>query len=164
MNHHDPNPQSWSAIRARPGMESHPVLRIKRVRERIIADLCDHGERRYMRLIGPRLPTPDELCKRHYRLAYSIPPVGAKAEKLITLRTIIAEVCAKYDVTRNDILSYRRADKVLTARWETMWRGYYEANLSASQIARDMGRDHTTVINGAKQYQKMLDAQAGLSS
>jgi chromosomal replication initiator protein len=111
----------------------------------------------------PRPPTvpkavPLEVVLSCYRKAFDSDP-APEAEKKITLKEIISEVCEKRGVSKNAIISARRNVDLVLARQEVMWRAREETTLSLPQIGRALGnRDHTTVLHGMRRYQGRIDA------
>jgi chromosomal replication initiation ATPase DnaA len=66
--------------------------------------------------------------------------------------TILRDVCEKHDVTRDDLNSRRKTAHLLPPRQEAYYR-LREAGYSLKRIANLMGgRDHTTVLHGARVY------------
>jgi hypothetical protein len=66
--------------------------------------------------------------------------------------TILRDVCEKHGVTRDDLNSRRKTANLLPPRQEAYYR-LREAGYSLKRIANLMGgRDHTTVLHGAKVY------------
>ena len=66
--------------------------------------------------------------------------------------TILRDVCEKHNVTRDDLNSRRKTANLLPPRQEAYYR-LREAGYSLKRIANLMGgRDHTTVLHGAKVY------------
>jgi chromosomal replication initiation ATPase DnaA len=79
------------------------------------------------------------------------------APVIINRRKIIAEVCREEDVTLAALLSKRRTSNLVRARWKAMHRLRELLNLSYPEIGRSLGHmDHSTVIHGIRQYEKLL--------
>jgi hypothetical protein len=78
------------------------------------------------------------------------------APVILNRRKIITEVCRKRNVTLAALFSNRRVTHLVHARQEVMYRLREELNLSYPEIGRTLGRDHSTVIHGIKQYEKLL--------
>lgn len=72
---------------------------------------------------------------------------------------IIREVCIKYNITLEDLISERRHHAIVVPRQEAMYRLCTETDWSLPRIGRALGnRDHTTVLHGRKAYKRRLDA------
>jgi hypothetical protein len=65
-------------------------------------------------------------------------------------RRLVAAVAANYGVTSADILGTSRKRNVVQARFECMYRLRVDLKMSYLNIASKMGRDHSTVIHGAR--------------
>lgn len=79
-------------------------------------------------------------------------------------KQILAEVCAKHDISPMDILSARRRADIVVARQECMWRIRNETPLSLPQIGDRLGgRDHTTILYGVRMHEKRMAEQGGAS-
>ena len=73
----------------------------------------------------------------------------------ITIAQIIAEVAAKHGLTVVDMHSERKRSTICWARQEAYWRCINETTCSTVTIGRCFGgRDHSTIIHGAKVYAK----------
>ncbi len=62
------------------------------------------------------------------------------------VRRIQTEVCKAHKVSLAEMLSQRRARKLIQARHEAMWRVHHETTLSLPAIGRYFDRDHTSVL------------------
>ncbi len=67
-------------------------------------------------------------------------------------RRIVWEVCLKYNVKIDDVLSHCRTTKLCTARHEAMWRMRNETKMTTTQIGRVMHRDHSSAIHGIRKH------------
>ena len=68
---------------------------------------------------------------------------------------IIEEVCQKYGLRYDWIVSSRRARHIAWPRQEIMWRAANETAASLPMIGRMLGgRDHTTILHGIKRHQE----------
>ena len=103
----------------------------------------------------PPLPPPES------QLVLPPPPppepvVNPVFEKLIDYRPqwriISQEVCAKHKLTLKDLQGNRRFKKIAIARREVFWRLRQELGMSLLDIARKMGKDHTSVLHGLRVY------------
>jgi hypothetical protein len=116
-------------------------------------------------------PWPPYVAKTldDYREAYE--PLGAGLDDLpYSVRTIISDVCKRRDVPAWAILAPIRIKTAIEARWEAQWRirqirrvavqTYGEGPLySLPDIGQMFGQDHSTVINGVRQYEAMLERE-----
>lgn len=72
-------------------------------------------------------------------------------------KIIALEVAKKHGLTLNDLMSIRRDQASVNARYEAFWRCRHETTMSLPQIGRRFGnRDHTTVLHGIQKHEKML--------
>lgn len=77
-------------------------------------------------------------------------------------KRILDETATKHCVSVDDIISPRRDRAILPARYEAIWRMKAETAMSLPAIGRRLGgRDHTTIINALKKYQRMAEEAAG---
>lgn len=66
------------------------------------------------------------------------------------------KACAtEYGVTVDDIVGYRKEKNILKARWKAMYL-LHKRGMSFSRIGRLLKKDHTTVMNAVKNYEKSL--------
>lgn len=76
---------------------------------------------------------------------------------------IINKVASEHGVTFEDVMGNSRMQHVIYARHEC-FNALQNAGLSSSQVGRLMGRDHTTVLHGAKRHRERASRLArGLS-
>lgn len=81
------------------------------------------------------------------------------------IRRIVAEVCAKYDLSLQEILGLRRSRTVAWPRQEVMWRAKRETTASLPMIGLMLGgRDHTTIIHGIRRHEERMKAEAAHGS
>lgn len=85
----------------------------------------------------------------------------------ITMRSILAEVCAERGVTEADVLSQSRKRRIAHPRHEVMWRCKQvkrqdgRDRYSLPQIGAFLGgRDHTTALHGVRAHKARLADQA----
>ena len=72
---------------------------------------------------------------------------------------IMKEVCDKYCVSMEDLISERRHQYLVRPRQEAMYRLCTETDWSLPRIGRLLGnRDHTTILHGKKKFKERLDA------
>lgn len=80
----------------------------------------------------------------------------------ITMRSILAEVCAERGVTETDILSQSRRRKIAHPRQDFMWRCRQvkradgRDRYSLPQIGAFLQRDHTSVLFGVRAHEARL--------
>lgn len=80
----------------------------------------------------------------------------------ITMRSILAEVCAERGVTEADVLSQSRKRKVSRPRQDFMWRCRQvkradgRGRYSLPQIGAFLQRDHTSVLFGVRAHEARL--------
>jgi hypothetical protein len=75
---------------------------------------------------------------------------------ILNRRKILNEVCREEDLALAALLSKSRTPKLVKARWKAMYRLRELLHLSYPEIGRSLGMDHTTVIHGIRQYEKLL--------
>jgi hypothetical protein len=75
---------------------------------------------------------------------------------ILNRRKILDGVCREEDLALAALLSKCRTTKLVRARWKAMYRLRELLNLSYPEIGRSLGMDHSTVIHGIKQYEKLL--------
>jgi hypothetical protein len=84
-----------------------------------------------------------------YALLLWIPPVPPRPRP--TVRAIMAVVCRRYDVSREDMLSPRRELRYVTPRHIIMYLARKLTPASLPEIGRLLGgRDHTTILHGTR--------------
>ena len=72
---------------------------------------------------------------------------------------IVREVCVKYNISMEDLISERRHQKIVQPRQEAMYRLCTETDWSLPRIGRYLGgRDHTTVLHGKRKFESKLKA------
>lgn len=86
-------------------------------------------------------------------------PPGVKS-----IAQIRREVCRKYGIAETEILADRREKRLVIPRHEIFWRARKESRCSLPQIGRLMGgRDHSTVLHGCRNYERLRRIKAGLT-
>lgn len=76
------------------------------------------------------------------------------------IKRIIDEVCEKYQLRHEWVMSPRRARSIAWPRQEIMWRASQETAASLPLIGQMLGgRDHTTVIHGIRRHQQRRDEE-----
>lgn len=122
------------------------------------------GRKKYVYLypIGPVMPA--------YWMSKDIGESMAAAQEIIESQKvlsiprnkgmqIIREVCIKYNISLEDLISERRHKAIVQPRQEAMYRLCTETDWSLPRIGRALGnRDHTTVLHGRRAFQKRLDS------
>lgn len=124
-----------------------------------------------------RIPSaaPKAVVRRNITLPKPLPPVEISPYGLeftciersgsrAAVRRICEEVCQRYSVSMDLLMSHRRDNGVVVARQEAMWRARRETSLSYPEIGNLMGgKDHTTIIYGVRKHAERL-ARARKSS
>lgn len=73
---------------------------------------------------------------------------------VVSIESIINEICTRYKISRIDLLSRRRARHLAWPRQEAYWRASKETMMSLPAIGRAFGRDHTTIMHGIDAHEK----------
>ncbi len=88
------------------------------------------------------------------------PPEGSAAPSV----TAIQEAsCAVLEVSRADLLSSKRTARVVRARQLAMYLSRDLTGLSLAQIAREFGRDHSTVLHAVRAVSARLEPESEIS-
>lgn len=98
----------------------------------------------------PKTETPVRLipeCER-FELPHEIPDCR--------LDSIVYWVCKYYFVTREEALSYRRGN-FKVPRFTIFYLATRYTGLSLSEIGRQLGKDHTTIMYGARKIAPIAD-------
>lgn len=69
---------------------------------------------------------------------------------------LIIEVAQHHNIKPEVLVNKTRRAQIVRARQELFYRAKEEQHMSASQISRYMECDHTTVMHGVKQHEKLL--------
>lgn len=69
---------------------------------------------------------------------------------------LIIQVATNHNIAPEVIVDKTRKATVVRARQELFYRAHHEQQMSHSQIGRYMKCDHTTVMHGVKQHEKLL--------
>lgn len=94
----------------------------------------------------------EQLGKITLRTASSTEPIPAPYAR------IERRICAVFHVTPNEIRSHRRSKEIMLARQAVMYWAVRLTGYSYPKIGRIMGgRDHTTIMDGAKAYRQKRD-------
>ncbi len=73
-----------------------------------------------------------------------------------SVREIVVAVAKEYGLSPLDIISHRRTRNVTGPRQLVMYIASRFTPMALSKIGRALGRDHTTVLNGARRIAKFL--------
>ena len=83
-----------------------------------------------------------------------MPTEPSALERLIDYRPawriIAQQVCEKHKIPLKELQGNRRFKRLSIARREIFWRFRTELRMSLLDIARKMGKDHTTVLHGLR--------------
>lgn len=75
----------------------------------------------------------------------------------MTLRQILEEVAAEYGLTISDLTGPCRERHIAWPRQKAMYRARKETMLSMPAIGHRLGgRDHTTILHGARAHERRL--------
>lgn len=74
-----------------------------------------------------------------------------------TVEKTFAKVTEKFNVTREDILSRRHNQPIVTARHVATYILRQITDLSSVEISRYFGQDHTTILSAIKTVEKKMD-------
>lgn len=91
---------------------------------------------------------------------YPPPPAHAPPPRKRMIREIAVDVCRGHGIPLSQVLSESRVRRIARVRQEIMWRSY-EAGHSLPKIGRVLNRDHTTVLWGVRQYERLLSENGG---
>jgi hypothetical protein len=80
----------------------------------------------------------------------------------IGFEAILRQVCGKHQVGRSAILSLRRQQELIQARFELYYRLRNETRLSFPCIGRLVHRHHSTVLHGALRFEEISAAKGTL--
>lgn len=75
---------------------------------------------------------------------------------------LIVQVATNHKIAPEAIVDKTRKAPVVRARQELFYRAHYEQAMSHSQIGRYMKCDHTTVMHGVKQHEKLLQQNSSV--
>jgi chromosomal replication initiation ATPase DnaA len=76
---------------------------------------------------------------------------------------ILKAVAEKHKIRVTELISGRRSQYIVRARWEAIWRMRNETSMSLPQIGHRVGgRDHTTVLYALRKYQELIDRNEAL--
>lgn len=105
-------------------------------------------------VVEPRKPglSPDAIDLWAFMLMMLQPPLTQSAN------LIMDEVRQKHGLTRIEFMSSRHARELIEARHEAWFRLRNETTLSYPQIGRLFNRDPSTVMHGAKRWERLTKA------
>lgn len=95
--------------------------------------------------LGEPLPPADPAPYSHFRFA--------APRRFVDL---IIQVAGGHKIRPEVIVDKTRKSRVVRARQEIFYRAHHEQAMSHSQIARYMKCDHSTVMHGVRQHEKLL--------
>jgi hypothetical protein len=95
------------------------------------------------------------IQSRRYQLGFYRP----RRQPTRFMRDILAEVCAEYGITPEEIKGPGRKRYHAVPRQEFMLR-CHETGRSLPEIGRFLGRDHTTVLHGCRVARERREAAA----
>jgi chromosomal replication initiator protein len=88
-----------------------------------------------------------------------------KPEFRTRLDIIIREVCATYDLTKDELMSQNRTRHIVRPRQIAMYLGHQHTLLSYLELGRRFsGRDHTTVMHAVSTTQARIGANPDLAN
>jgi chromosomal replication initiator protein len=98
----------------------------------------------------------------NYSPQFLAPHVFRMVGAVDVIRVIQYEICEKYGISQQELLSERRWNYVVKARQEGYWRAREETEASLPQIAAMFNRlDHTTVMHGIRRHEERIRAENG---
>ena len=83
---------------------------------------------------------------------------GLGAEERAPIRATVIAVAEAFGVRRQDILGETRVRSVTMARQAVMLLAVQHSGRSLAVIGRAIGRDHSTILDGAKAAERRADA------
>ena len=132
-------------------IESDDKLTVEELRARYAAI-----RRRLYGLSGPTGVVPPK------RLGEPLPPADAAPYSYFRFAApkrfvnLIIQVACDHKIAPEVIVDKSRKAPVVRARQDLFYRASTQENMTASQIGRYFGCDHTTVLHGVKQHEKLL--------
>lgn len=92
------------------------------------------------------------------KLTYITPTAKIVAERSVpSLRPIAEAVAEFYDLTYEALLERRRRLRTAVPRHVVMLLAYETSDLGISEIGRQMGRHHTTVLHGLRRIRTAIE-------
>ena len=151
----DSQHSSWKAARARMAsagiVKAEPKKAVEKVVEIAPAE--------------PVVPPPEILTRDWLLVATPEAPnwllVATPEATNYLIGDITKEVCAQFNISRNEIESIRRNAAVAVPRHVAMMLAKHLTMRSLPEIGRRIGgRDHTTVLHACRKWQPVMDACA----
>lgn len=100
----------------------------------------------YARKIGPVRPAPD---------AAVMPLVSGPVP--IKFPEIVREVCEQFGLSKDALLSKSKSNSIVRPRWVVMYLAKTLLKRSYPDIGERLGgKDHTTVLHGVREMEKMI--------
>lgn len=94
----------------------------------------------------------------------TLPTGGAPPAQYITVRAVAAIVAADYDIPLSLLVGTSRVGELIEPRQVAMWLGMHHLGQSSSRVGRAIGgRDHATILYGARKIEDARKADAGLA-
>lgn len=82
-------------------------------------------------------------------------------ERRVTMTDIMRTVTLETGVSKSELMSNRRDQRVVRARHKCFWLAHKNTSLSYPAIGRMFGgRDHTTIMHGVRMHEKRMGAMA----
>lgn len=142
--------QRWLEARKRLDNAAKP----ERAQKSVTLVSVSRGRAEQIVRIGPEVPLPSAATKRERPRAGSRPVEFAHKDQR-RAAAIIAFVARRHCVTVAALKSEQRFVEVAHARQEAYYRLLTEVAMSSPEVGRMLGgRDHSTVLSGAKAYAK----------
>ena len=82
---------------------------------------------------------------------------------MLKLNDIKAGVCGVFDLTEDDLIGPKRDKRHTHARHVFVGLARSLTDYSMSDIGRYLGRDHTTILNSERRYEKLCNVNAHFS-
>jgi len=89
--------------------------------------------------------------------------IRGEVERHIRVEDIVVAVCRLYGVTRNELMSQRRAKRVVRPRQVAIYLACTLTRRSTPEIGRVFGgRDHTTILHARERVKALKESEPGL--
>jgi chromosomal replication initiator protein len=157
-----PDLRTRTAVLWRIAGDAHPDLPDPRVLQEIASAVPDNlrvleGAMTRVLAMGSLLSEPitPPLVRRALGRGEGAPPVPTAEPP--TLTAIQDAVCVVNGLTKDELLSPRRAPRVAHARQLAMYMARELTPLSLAEIARAFDRDHTTVLHAVRSVSSRLE-------
>ena len=83
-----------------------------------------------------------------------------KVQRRPSVRAVLHAVSEYYNVGVGDLLSRSKRREIVRPRQVAMYLAHKYCGVSVAQLARMMGRDHTTVLHGKEKVERMIETGA----